>query len=388
MDSLPELEKLWLTFSISAQAAHSEDISSDVQHGSNHQESISDNIPKHSARDSNLPTASISVPLSDEEFPVNELIKTQPITEELLLNKVRTIYANLVPVERKCVELDHQLANNLHPLSNEQWQAVLALHQTLLQKHHSFFLASQHAVASPSLRKLAHHHAMPARMWRHGIHVLLDVLHFRISDSLDHLLDFIDISYSMMLRFLESVPNLENIWIECLGDLARYRMAVEEFDFRVRAAWANVARQWYNKAADKSPQEGRLQHHLAVLSKSNILQQLFLYSKSLICVQPFPKTKESMLRLFTPILDPQKTTHYSPVMLSIVKAHGTLYTRQSMLSFLKYGLDFIGYLGTQIRCIGAEWREQGVFIACTNIGALFEHDSDSLLIIRRALFML
>ncbi|GFG17164.1 uncharacterized protein YKR096W, partial [Aspergillus udagawae] len=50
-----------------------------------------------------------------------------------------------------------------------------------------------------------------------------------------------------------SVRTFEETWIECLGDLARYRMAVEELGMRDRESWAGVARYWYNKAADRNP---------------------------------------------------------------------------------------------------------------------------------------
>ena len=32
----------------------------------------------------------------------------------------------------------------------------------------------------------------------------------------------------MMALLLETVPVFEDTWIECLGDLARYRMAIED----------------------------------------------------------------------------------------------------------------------------------------------------------------
>lgn len=60
--------------------------------------------------------------------------------------------------------------------SGTQWQALIPLHRTLLHEHHDFFLASQHPSASAALRLLAEKYAMPARMWRHGIHSLLDLL--------------------------------------------------------------------------------------------------------------------------------------------------------------------------------------------------------------------
>src|SRR4051812_46843301 len=61
-------------------------------------------------------------------------------------------------------------------LNNEQWQALIALHRTLLHEHHDFFLASQHPSANPALRRLVSKYAMPARMWRHGIHSFLELL--------------------------------------------------------------------------------------------------------------------------------------------------------------------------------------------------------------------
>jgi hypothetical protein len=88
---------------------------------------------------------------------------------------------------------------------------------------------------------------MPARMWRHGIHCFLELLRHRLPDSLDHMLAFVYLAYSMMALLMESVPSFEEAWIECLGDLARYRMAIEEADLRDHAG---VARMWYNKAAD------------------------------------------------------------------------------------------------------------------------------------------
>ncbi|KAI1906890.1 hypothetical protein LOZ65_006815 [Ophidiomyces ophidiicola] len=192
------------------QVTHSAEVRGDAHDRNDKDESIRN--PKHSACDTGPPATSTSVldqqsPLSpaEEEFHVNELItqiETQPITEEQLANEVRMIYAGLVLVER----------------NNEQWQALLALHGTLLHEHHDFFLASQHPAAGPSLQKLAHRYAMPARMWRHGIHALLELLRDRLPDSLDHMLSFIHTSYSMMVVFLESVSNFEDTWIECLGD--------------------------------------------------------------------------------------------------------------------------------------------------------------------------
>jgi hypothetical protein len=41
---------------------------------------------------------------------------------------------------------------------------------------------------------------------------------------------------------MESVPSFEETWIECLGDLARYRMAIEETDLRDCEVWCGTTR--------------------------------------------------------------------------------------------------------------------------------------------------
>jgi hypothetical protein len=40
---------------------------------------------------------------------------------------------------------------------------------------------------------------------------------------------------------MEPVPNFEETWIECLRDLARYRMVMEESDLRNCQVWPSVA---------------------------------------------------------------------------------------------------------------------------------------------------
>ena len=88
--------------------------------------------------------------------------ETRPIAQDQLVNEVKGIYAGLVMVEKKCVEVC--TAQTAKPLKDEQWQALIALHRTLLHEHHDFFLASQHPTASPALRRLATKYAMPARL--------------------------------------------------------------------------------------------------------------------------------------------------------------------------------------------------------------------------------
>jgi len=236
--------------------------------------------------------------------------ETRPISQEQLVAEVKGIYAGLVMVENKCIEVDNAQnawasnrdAASSTKLNNEQWQALIALHRTLLHEHHDFFLASQHPSASPALRRLASKYAMPARMWRHGIHSFLELLRHRLPASLDHMLTLIYLAYSMMALLYQTVPAFEDTWIECLGDLGRYRMALEDDELRDREVWTRVSRGWYSKAVDKAPATGRLYHHLAILARPNMLQQLFYYNKSLCAAIPFQCARESIMALFDPCL--------------------------------------------------------------------------------------
>lgn len=70
--------------------------------------------------------------------------ETRPISPGKLFVGVKAIYAGLVKVEAKCIEVDQQESFTTHNLSNEQWQSLIALHKFLLLQHSDFFLASQH----------------------------------------------------------------------------------------------------------------------------------------------------------------------------------------------------------------------------------------------------
>lgn len=153
-------------------------------------------------------------------------------------------------VETKCIYVDRAQAaiNQNTSVPNDkrapdQWQDSIALHRTLLHEHHDFFLASQHPSASPALRRLAANHNMPARMWNR-ILSFLEILRCRLPNSLDYMLEFIYLTYQMMALLYETVPAFEVTWIQCLGDLGGYRMAIEDEDIRIKEIWVDVARSW------------------------------------------------------------------------------------------------------------------------------------------------
>ncbi|KAL6718643.1 hypothetical protein ACLMJK_002877 [Lecanora helva] len=288
--------------------------------------------------------------------------ETRPISTEQLVVEVKGIYAGLVMVEAKCIDIDERqsaAAQEKDPtkkpeLTNDQWQSLIALHKQLLHEHHDFFLASQHPSASPALSKLAAKYSMPAQ----------------------HMLAFIYIAYSMVALLYETVSAFEDTWVECLGDLGRYRMAIEDDEPRDREIWNNVAKFWYQKASDKTPFIGRLYHHLAILARPFTLEQLSLYARSLICVIPFESTKSSIMTLFNPVL--QEKEAFQRIETLLIKAHALLFTGKSTLSsdrldatMQEINADnlFEKYI---VKC-SARFKEVGQYIVTSAIAGLFEY---------------
>ncbi|KAF4989027.1 hypothetical protein FGRMN_9399 [Fusarium graminum] len=76
--------------------------------------------------------------------------ETRPISQEQLVEEVKGIYAGLVMIENKCKEV----VKSTSTLNNEQWQALIALHRTLLHGNHDYFPLREHrskAVAGKAL---------------------------------------------------------------------------------------------------------------------------------------------------------------------------------------------------------------------------------------------
>lgn len=311
---------------------------------------------------------------------------TRPISQEQLIAEVKGIYAGLVMIEGKCIQVDSkqaQLAREALPgqppkLNMEQWSALTALHRTLLQEHHDFFLASQHPSATPAVKRLATKYLMPARLWKHGIHAYLELLRARLPDCLDHMLAFIYLAYSMMTLLYETVPAFKETWIECLGDLGRYRMAIEDDDIRDRETWTQVARQWYVKASNMSPTTGRLYHHLAILARPNALQQLYFYGKALSVPEPFAAAKESVLTLFEPILETNQTNRrFPPVVIAYIKLHAIIFTRRQIGVYDATMAEYTNLLDKHIDRVNKRFLEQGYCFSISECIALLGYGSST-----------
>ncbi|KAK6609677.1 telomerase-binding protein EST1A protein [Botrytis cinerea] len=279
----------------------------------------------------------------------------RPIPQKQLIAEIKVIYARLSMAEVNCIEADNEQSTLVRgdpptQLNENQWQVLITLHRTLIHEHHDFLLVSQHPSASPGLNRLASKYAIPARMWMHGIYSLLELLRCHLPTSYEYLLEFIHLSYSMIGVLYDTVPAFENTWIECLGDLGRYRMGIEIYDLEDKISGLV------------------LYHHLAILSRANTLQQLYYYAKSLCVLIPFDLARESMLKFFDSFVHNKR--RLTPLNTAIIEAHSYLFTYTTIERFKPTVEMLLGLLDSHIGQATTEFMEQGYHIAISNIAAI------------------
>lgn len=116
-------------------------------------------------------------------------------------------------------------------LEQQKWLRVIADHKRLADMMHNLMQISLSPSVPASLRVIPTKYNIIIRLWTHGFHKLLEALRRASCNSplaLEHLQDFIYFAYTFYTGLLEE-PTLRTFragWLEALGDLARYRMAV------------------------------------------------------------------------------------------------------------------------------------------------------------------
>lgn len=181
----------------------------------------------------------------------------------------------------------------------------------LADLHHEFLVRVFDPLVPSSLHQLTVRYNIPSRLWQSGYHLILERLrHAWMSgqpNALDLLTDLVYDAYKFYTDLLEdqTLANFRTAWIEALGDLARYRMAIashqanetsskpvktvtdrpvedeeagssgasigaevaQSWDVEDKETWRTTARDWYSMGITEKPGEGRLHHHLALLAR-------------------------------------------------------------------------------------------------------------------------
>ncbi|KAJ5947434.1 hypothetical protein N7466_000449 [Penicillium verhagenii] len=326
---------------------------------------------------------STPIPTEEKKTEYEGMLKQLEVNNielKQLKAEVKNIEGALKKAEEDCIEKDKEYAETKQDLSKPQWQEMVEMHLKLLYEHHNFFLASHHPIADEELKQKAAENAMPSRMWRYGIHSFLELLRQKLPKSLGHMQKFIYNAYPMITLLLETVPKFQETWIECLGDLSRYRMAIEESDMRDREVWAGISRYWYNLDADQRPDVGRIQHHLAVLARPDGLQQLFYYTKALVTVRPFHNARYSISLLFN--LYRGQPAIQNTMVPAFIMTHGVLFTQGTNEQFFTFANTYLSLLRREIHLLDRQGQQQqhqhqhqqqGVYISSCNFASILQY---------------
>ncbi|BGP25228.1 nucleotide binding protein, PINc domain protein [Rhodotorula toruloides] len=294
---------------------------------------------------------------------------------------------------------------------DEYWVKLASRHKQLVEAHFEFLKFALDPSHPASFHSLPQRYNIPTRLWQTAFHQLLERMRHAVlafpfrrdsassssANVLEHLIEYCQWAYTFYSQLLDEplVASMQAAWIEQLGDLARYRMAVAGLASRVHAAqqqaapstpasltaaaldahekgevedakphrpadaasigqaalndwdleeqetWREIAKDWYGQGLAENPGTGRLQHHLALLSKGDELRSLYHYCKSLTAAHPYVSARESILPLFEDEHQARRTQPDVTKAELFVHLHGMLFTKISLDDFDEYLERFV-----------------------------------------------
>lgn len=296
--------------------------------------------------------------------------------------EVTATFEAVTKVEAKCVQVIDYLAPHLVPslrrpygrsqsLNTYSWQTLIALHETLLYEYKDLMLGIQHPAASPGLGRLALECSMPARMWKHGCHSLLELLRRFLPITRDHMVRFISIAYRIYAALYKTVSQFSGTWAEVLGGLAKRRANIAGEDIEEHKYWQRKSQEWYTSAADRNPSEGRFYHHLATLSQPAHIKQLYYICRSLTSGTIFPSAREMIITQFSrgseSSADPRRA-----FLKHFTRTHFSLF-RKDFSEAHQQALEFLRSLDVSSAYPPTRWLEESTQIAIINVASLLDY---------------
>ncbi|KAF6764811.1 hypothetical protein DFP72DRAFT_985932 [Ephemerocybe angulata] len=324
-------------------------------------------------------------------------------------------------------------------VEKDKWKTQISDHKQCSEPTDTYLPASPETIHSllelsldpkvpVSLRTIPTKYNIVIRLWSYGFHRILESLRrssFTSQIALEHLQDFIFYAYTYYTAF-------KSAWLEALGDLARYKMAVaamvngtmsnqgglttkavteitEASSLAVPRAgggksisdgpaariddspspsvgitaarlmdiepekerWRNVARDWYGAGVAEQPGAGKLHHHLGLLSReveSEELRAIYHFTKSMTTLHPFMTSRESILPMWSTAAQTRRAVPDARVPELFVLLHGMLFTNIQLDDFQPTLARFIERLDIE----GAEEKEW-IMMAAVNITAILEY---------------
>ncbi len=298
--------------------------------------------------------------------------------EEAHIEEIRRIYAALTQLEEQVkasVEKWSQsnICKTATSLFDTKGMRSVALSQKeLLYMYYDFITATQHPKAESHISKLLGKHMIVSRLWRHGIANYLDLLQSMLPavEAEEYMMSHIYFSYTLAAKLLIVVPDMKYEWIQYLGDLSKYRIALEPQDSPSREVWSETARGWFLQSSILSPISGRFYFQLGSLSDSDPLYQLFYYCKAALVLKPVSSIDSAMQRLFDVQTASRRQASYDLDTSAdiYVWLHQILFTGTQLDDFEDSVDEFLALLQTEI-----SWQPIAGIIAFANIAALLQY---------------
>ncbi|KDQ62457.1 hypothetical protein JAAARDRAFT_54406 [Jaapia argillacea MUCL 33604] len=248
---------------------------------------------------------------------------------------------------------------------NERWWKIVEDHKCLAKMMHNLLEISLVPSVPASLCNIPQKYNIIMRLWTHAFNKLLENLRrasCRSPIAFKHLQEFIYYAYTFYTGLLEeqTLAAYRSNWLECLGDLARYRMVVTKMVSKATSLQgqqlltakavtqvlitsdSNPPSKSKGSISDKpAPGEGKLHHHLRLLSQEvegEDLQSIYHFMKGYL----------------------------------FVFLHGMLFTNIQLDDFPKTVDRFLEWLDLD----GAEERDW-IMMAIVNIGSILEYGRPS-----------
>jgi len=313
----------------------------------------------------------------------------------------------------------------------------------LADLHHEFLMRVYDPLIPPSFQQLAIKYNIPSRLWQTSFHLILERLRYAWMThhpaALDLLTDLVYDAYKFYTDLLEDqvLMSLRVAWIEALGDLARYRMAIashvggkdertgtghaaridddeegdgtddvvvpsgasigaevaETWDVEDKETWRTTARDWYTMGITEKPGEGRLHHHLALLCRDVRGQEgraLHHFTKrlvgrrhprlstdcgySLVVTHEYATSRESILPLFDSALQSQRSLPEANAFDLFLRLHGMLFTKISLDGFTSVMSRYMERLEEDAQSNGTMIGQvDWMMMGAVNIGAVMQY---------------
>ncbi|KAF8638491.1 hypothetical protein AX16_010474 [Volvariella volvacea WC 439] len=390
---------------------------------------------------------------SSAVFDQGNAPKSDEAASNAFANKLKKLYREIVSYEAKIQQEDAaeegDSGRSMHlqgkqPVDEkeqERWKKQIEDHKKLADVVHNLLQISLSPSVPSSLRNIPTKYNIIVRLWTFAFHKLLESLRrasFTSPVALEQLQSFIYYAYTFYTGLFEE-PNLADFksgWLEALGDLARYRMAVavmvNSHSFggnRLTAAslsevatqapkpdqggpksvsdivariddsappsvgiaaaralevepekerWRQIARDWYSKGLAELPGGGKLHHHLGLLCREVETEELkgaYHFLKSLTAQQPFMTARESILPIWSVAAQTRRSLPDARVSELFVMLHGMLFTNIQLDDFH----PTLARLIERLAIDGADEREW-IMMGIINITALLEYGKPTSLI--------